>query len=185
MLKSEKERLWYFSNVFSEVREYFCYRNGKEKDEKAEEIREILTDIARYGFTSSYFGDKDRFREAKEWCKSRIVAVVFQIDRYISYETATTNIGRSRKTEEIAKCYSELAVLYKARFVFDGLICLGIGIKLSDFLSDRMFEEIEDDYIYKIANKRNGMSLKDAVSSEIYRKINGFDEDNEESEEEE
>ena len=65
MLKSEKERLWYFSNVFSEIKEDFCYRNSWERDEKAKEIKEILIDIARYGFTSSYFGDVEALEKVK------------------------------------------------------------------------------------------------------------------------
>ena len=80
--------------------------------------------------------------------------------------TPITNLGIARKAEYIAKIYKELSFLYKAIFIFDGFIALGKGIKLSDFLSDRMFKEIGDGYSYESMKK-------------------GFNENNKESEEEE
>ena len=153
MLKSEKERLLYFSNVFSEVREDFCYRNGGERDEKAEKIREILTDIARYGFTSSYFGDVEAFKEGRKWCRERITAIKRDISVILSDETTVTTIGKANKVKCVSDKYKELYYLHNAIFVFNGLITLGKGLSLTNFLSDRMFEEIEEGYIKGLLNE--------------------------------
>lgn len=171
MLKSEKEKLLYFSNVFSEVREDFCYRNGGERDEKAEKIREILTDIARYGFTSSYFGDIDTFEECKDWCKEKIRQKLSDKEYCDDHVVPLTSVGKAKKAEYTAKIYQEVAVLHKAIFIFNGFITLGEGLKLSIFLSDRMFEEVEEGYIDGLMDKRDS--------------VEGFDEDEEEEEEEE